>query len=66
MNDIDFGAVVRNARTRQGITLKQLSEMTKIDISNISKFERGILDIQIKTLFKMLDVLGVKVEIGED
>ena len=55
------GAVyLRGIRTREGIGQKELSEMTSIPVSNISKYESGARPITETIAKKLSKALGIK------
>ena len=51
------------ARIKADITQKQLSELTGIDQSDISKIERGIANPSVQTLERIAKALGGKLKI---
>jgi len=40
---MDFGTFIKNKRIKKGLTLREFCRKTKVDPSNWSKIERGIL-----------------------
>ena len=57
--NIAVGEAVLAARAKKDYTQKQLSEMTGIDQSDISKIERGVANPSISTLNKIAVALGM-------
>jgi transcriptional regulator with XRE-family HTH domain len=51
----DFCVHVREHREGKGITLNQLSDRSKIDISNLSKLETGVANPTLNSLLKVAD-----------
>ncbi|MBR5668976.1 MAG: helix-turn-helix transcriptional regulator, partial [Spirochaetales bacterium] len=51
---------VMEARGKADITQKQLSELTGIDQSDISKIERGVANPSVSTLERIARALGGK------
>jgi transcriptional regulator with XRE-family HTH domain len=41
--NMDFGTFIKNKRIKKGLTLREFCRKTKVDPSNWSKIERGIL-----------------------
>lgn len=58
----NIGAVVKEARKRQNITLRQLSEATGISVGFLSQFERGICNISLDSLSKIARALEISVD----
>lgn len=59
--NINVGYQVSSARARAGISQKELSELTGIDQSDISKIERGVANPSINTLNRIAKALDSKV-----
>lgn len=61
----EFQAILQlyEARTDMGITQKQLSEMSGVRQSNISRIERGTCSPTIRTLSELAYAMGKKLEI---
>ena len=49
---------------RKGISQKELSDLTGIDQSDISKIERGIANPSVNTLSRIAQALGAKLQIS--
>ncbi len=62
--NIAVGEAVLAARAKKGYTQKQLSEMTGIDQSDISKIERGVANPSISTLNKIALALGMQLYVS--
>tara|TARA_Y100001972_G_scaffold126444_1_gene180192 strand:+ start:239 stop:532 length:294 start_codon:yes stop_codon:yes gene_type:complete len=59
-----IGEIIREARKEAHITQEQLAERTGTKKSFISRIENGRSDIQLSTLYKLLEVgLGKKVNL---
>ena len=58
------GNAVAAARARKGISQKELSDLTGIDQSDISKIERGIANPSVNTLNRIAQALGAKLQIS--
>ena len=59
-----MGKLIRNERKHQGQTLQELSELSGVAYATLSKIENGQTDIQLGSLTKVLDALGLKLWIG--
>lgn len=57
----DIGSIIKDARQRQGITLREVSEKTNISVGFLSQFERGICNISIDSLAKVAEALDISV-----
>lgn len=55
---------LKEAREKKGITLRELSELTGINTSNISRIERGEVSPNLDTLQNLCKALGLKLTIG--
>ena len=56
---IDLGNHIRKVRKQQGYTQEKLANEIYVDISQISRIERGILNTSISTIKAISDALGV-------
>lgn len=56
--NINLGNSIISARAKLGISQKQLSEMSGIDQSDISKIERGVSNPSISTLDRLAQAFG--------
>ena len=54
-----LGAVVREARKQQGLTLTSLAEQTGVSVSMLSMLERGVASPSIGTLVAVSSALGL-------
>ena len=61
---IMVGNAVAAARARKGISQKELSDLTGIDQSDISKIERGIANPSVNTLSRIARALDAKLQIS--
>ncbi len=64
--NITLGNSIISARAKLGISQKQLSEMSGIDQSDISKIERGVSNPSISTLERLAQAFGGKLNIEID
>ena len=62
--DIMVGNAVAAARAEKGISQKELSELTGIDQSDLSKIERGVANPSIGTLNRIAEALGAKLVVS--
>lgn len=58
------GDAVAAARARKGLSQKELSDLTGIDQSDISKIERGIANPSVNTLNRLAEALDTKLQIS--
>lgn len=58
------GNAVAAARARKGLSQKELSDITGIDQSDISKIERGIANPSVNTLSRIARALDAKLHIS--
>lgn len=55
----DLGIKIKELRTSQKLTLKELSEKTNLSIGYISQLERGLTSVAISSLKSISEALGV-------
>lgn len=58
-----IGGQIRQRREELGITQVQLSELTGLNRSNISKIEKGAYNISMDILSRITDALGCDVKL---
>lgn len=58
---INFGKNLRLTRLEKGLTQEQLANELGIEISQISRIERGVINTSITTLYSISKVLNVNV-----
>lgn len=58
------GEVVACARSKVGISQKELAALTGIDQSDISKIERGMANPSITTLDRLAKAMGMEIQIS--
>ena len=61
--NMQIANIISKARSEKNMTQKELSEITKIYQAEISKIERGIGNPSIKTLERIAEGLGLKLEL---
>ena len=64
--DTSVGSALQAARAQLGISQKQLSAISGIDQSDISKIERGVANPSVSTLERLAKALGGKLHISFD
>src|ERR1035438_4997850 len=66
-NLVKFGERLRDVRTKQNMTLKDVSDVTKISIPTLSRVERGeAKEIESKTLFVLSNWAELNLEVFKD
>ena len=58
---ISFGKNLRLARLAKGFTQEQLANELGVEISQISRIERGVINTSITTLYSISKVLNVDI-----
>lgn len=58
---IEFGNNVRKLRSARGLTQEQLANELGVEISQISRIERGVINTSVTTLYAISKVLGVNI-----
>lgn len=57
------GNLIRTARTEEGLTQKELAEKVGVGEPTINKYESGRQNLTVKTLKKVADAMGLKINI---
>ena len=58
---ITFGANLRRLRLANGFTQEQLANELGVEISQISRIERGVINTSVTTLYSISKVLNVDI-----
>lgn len=58
------GEQIRRARKQQKMTLEELADLASISKATLGKLERGFMEIQLASLLKVSETLGLKVWVG--
>mgnify|MGYP002680631953 CR=1 FL=1 len=58
-----LSAWVRSRRKAKGLTQKKLAALTGLKQKTISGFECGKVDIRMETLFRILAILGLNIDL---
>ena len=58
-----MGQIIRDARRNEKVTQKELSERIGTDKAYISKIEKGQVEPGVGTFYRIIDALGLKIEI---
>ncbi|MDR1160732.1 MAG: helix-turn-helix domain-containing protein [Tannerellaceae bacterium] len=58
-----MGQLIYDARKKEKITQSELAEMVGTNKSYISRIEKGIIDPSVGTFCRIIDALGLKIEI---
>lgn len=59
---VDFGAAVRRARSRKGLTQEELAEAAGVHRNYIGDVERGETNVGFLNLLKLSEGLGISLE----
>lgn len=57
----EFGKNVKKVRTLKGITQQHLADILEIEISQISRLERGLLNTSIINIKNIAEVLEIEI-----
>lgn len=57
-----IGYMITDIRKSKGLSLEEVSQKAKVDLSNLSKIERGRYNVGIDILGRIADALGVNIE----
>jgi transcriptional regulator with XRE-family HTH domain len=61
---MDAGQLLRETRTRHGLTQGQLAARARTSQAAISRIERGLVSPSVETLRTLLDLMGEALELG--
>jgi transcriptional regulator with XRE-family HTH domain len=56
---IEFGKQIEKLRTEQKLSYRQLAQRCDVDFSNISKIEKGEINIQLSTVLELAKGLSI-------
>lgn len=62
--EMEVGLEIQKARARSHLTQAELSKLTKIDQSDISKIERGVANPSVATLYKIAQALDSYIKVS--
>ncbi len=63
MEKIEIAEIIQKRRADLNITQSDLSEITGIGLRTIKRIEKGEGNVSLEVLLKLLNVLGLKIEI---
>ena len=66
MNNQDIGAMIKAIRTRRGLSIRALGELSGVQFANIGKLERGEYNPSVNILNKLLLALDCELIIREN
>jgi transcriptional regulator with XRE-family HTH domain len=66
MNNQDIGAMIKDIRTRRGLSIRALGELSGVQFANIGKLERGEYNPSVNILNKILLALECELIIREN
>ena len=58
-----MGQIIHDARKKEKITQSELAEMIGTNKSYISRIEKGIIDPSISTFCRIINALGLRIEV---
>ena len=61
---ISVGEQIRIRRKELGITQPHLAEIAEVSVNTLYKIERGEANPTLEVLYKLLNVLGLELQIG--
>jgi len=54
-----FGRQIKEIRVRKKLSLRQLSQRCNLDFSDIGKYEKGEINLQLSTIYELAEGLSV-------
>jgi|GEM_PF-3188529 len=60
----EAGQRIRKARKSQKMSIEDLADLADVSQATLGKLERGLMQVQLETLIKISDTLGLKVWVG--
>jgi y4mF family transcriptional regulator len=61
---VSVGEQIRSRRKDLGITQPHLAEIAEVSVNTLYKIERGEANPTLEVLYKLLNVLGLELQIG--
>ena len=58
-----LGQIIQENRKREKITQQELAQRVGKDKAHISKIENGIIDPSVGVFYKLIEAMGMKIEI---
>ena len=65
LNRSRVGAMIAEARKRQGLSIRELAERSGVSYQNITKIEKGKYNVSIDILGKLCQALDLKIDLSE-
>lgn len=65
MNNQDIGAMIKDIRTRRGLSIRALGELSGVQFANIGKLERGEYNPSVNILNKILLAVNCELIVRE-
>ncbi|MVM36452.1 helix-turn-helix domain-containing protein [Spirosoma sp. HMF3257] len=59
----EIGSLIRQARTEQGLTQKELGEKIGVGEPTVNKYESGKQNLTVETLKRVADALDMQIKI---
>lgn len=57
-----IGAIIKLHRRKKNLTQAELGKKIGVDNSTISSYERGLININLNTLFELTDIFEIKLD----
>lgn len=65
MTNQEIGLIIKDIRTRRGLSIRALGELSGVQFANIGKLERGEYNPSVNILNKLLLALGCELIVRE-
>lgn len=65
MTNQEIGAIIKDIRTRRGLSIRALGELSGVQFANIGKLERGEYNPSVNILNKILLALNCELIVRE-
>lgn len=65
MNNQEIGTIIKDLRTRRGLSIRALGDLSGVQFANIGKLERGEYNPSVNILNKLLEALNCELIIKE-
>lgn len=65
MTNQEIGAIIKDIRTRRGLSIRALGELSGVQFANIGKLERGEYNPSVNILNKILLALNCELIVEE-
>ncbi len=60
----ELGVLIKKSRKQQKMTIEELSDLSEVSYSTISRIEKGSVNVQFANVLSLAEALGIKLWIA--